>query len=206
MLATKSAILVVDIQNSLATDPQTKIPNATRVCEAGTRILEVARRIRDIRVQKQGQPSESIIIFIQHHESPDEGPLVLGTEPWGLVFTPRKELDGTEEFVVDKSVRNAFSNPALERILRQHGAEELVVFGIQSECCVEATCHGAIDAGFAITLLSGAHSTYPTLDAKPEEIEAQVEARVRERGATVITWEEAVREWEKRGQVLGPYQ
>ncbi|KAK4178053.1 Isochorismatase-like protein [Triangularia setosa] len=205
-MVSKSAILVVDIQNSLVIDPRTKIPHATRVYEAGTRILEMARQIRDTRVREQNQPSNFIIIFVQHHESPDEGPLVLGTEPWGLVFTPRQDLESMEEFIVGKSVRDAFSNPALERTLRQHGAEELVVFGIQSECCVEATCNGAINAGFTITLLSGAHSTYPTPEAEPEDIEAQVEARLRAKGATVVGWEDAVNAWEKKGQILGPYQ
>ncbi|KAK0736619.1 Isochorismatase-like protein [Apiosordaria backusii] len=205
-MVSKSAILVIDIQNSLATDPQTKIPDATRVREAGARILEVARQIRDSRVREMGQPSNFIIIFVQHHESPDEGPLVMGTEPWGLVFTPREDLENVEEFVVDKSVRDAFSNPSLAKILKQHGVQELVAFGIQSECCVEATCNGAINAGFAVALLSGAHSTYPTPEARPEEIEAQVEARLRARGATVVRWEEAVKAWEKKGQILGPYQ
>ncbi|KAK0658720.1 Isochorismatase-like protein [Cercophora samala] len=204
-MSAKTAILVVDIQNSLATDPGTKIPHAARVCEAGTRILQVARRIRDTRVREQGLPPGFITVFVQHQESPDEGLLIWGTEPWGLVFEPRQDLVNEEEFVVAKSVRNAFSNPVLEQILRENGVEDLVIFGIQSECCVEATCHGAIDTGFAITLLSGAHSTYPEPEATPEEIEAQVEARVQARGATVVRWEAAVEAWEKKGQILGPY-
>ncbi|KAK4642182.1 hypothetical protein QC761_507340 [Podospora bellae-mahoneyi] len=205
-MPSKTAILVVDIQNSLATDSGTKIPHAARVCEAGTSILQVARQIRDTRVREHSLPPGFITVFVQHQESPEEGLLVFGTDPWGLVFKPRQGLENGEDFVVAKSVRNAFSNPVLEQILREHGVEELVIFGIQSECCVEATCHGAIDAGFAITLLSGAHSTYPEPEARPEEIEAQVEARVRARGATVVRWEDAVEVWEKKGQVLGPYQ
>ncbi|KAK4675809.1 hypothetical protein QC764_507340 [Podospora pseudoanserina] len=205
-MPSKTAILVVDIQNSLATNPCTKIPHAARVCEAGTSILQVARQIRDTRVREHSLPPGFITVFVQHQESPEEGLLVFGTDPWGLVFKPRQGLENGEDFVVAKSVRTAFSNPVLEQILREHGVEELVIFGIQSECCVEATCHGAIDAGFAITLLSGAHSTYPEPEARPEEIEAQVEARVRARGATVVRWEDAVEVWEKKGQVLGPYQ
>jgi nicotinamidase-related amidase len=80
--------------------------------------------------------------------------------------------------------------------LKAAGVDEIIAFGIQSECCVESTCSGALAAGFGITLLSGAHSTYDSGGKTAEEIEREVEERLRLKGAKVVPWEEAVAAWE----------
>jgi nicotinamidase-related amidase len=66
--------------------------------------------------------------------------------------------------------------------------EHIVAFGIQSECCVGQTSKGAIAAGFDVTLLKGAHSTYDTETKKAEEIERDVEEELKSMGAAVIAW------------------
>jgi len=65
-----------------------------------------------------------------------------------------------------------------------------------SEYCVEESCKGALNAGFKVTLLSGAHSTYNRETQSATEIEREVEARLREKAAVVISWEEAVGAWD----------
>lgn len=79
--------------------------------------------------------------------------------------------------------------------------KEIIAFGIQSECCVESTCSGAIAAGFEVTLLAGAHSTYDDGGKGAVEIEREVEERLRGKGVTLVDWEEAVAGWEKSGHV-----
>ena len=92
---------------------------------------------------------------------------------------------------------NAFqSNPTLFARLREEGVEEIVVCGIQSECCVEATCVGALDEGFRVVLLKGSHSTYDAEKKGAGEIETEVEARLKRKGGWVQSWEEFVRGWE----------
>jgi len=75
-----------------------------------------------------------------------------------------------------------------------------------SEYCVEETCKGALDAGFRVALLSGAHSTYSRETQSVAEIELEVETRFRDRGgaAVVVGWEEAVAAWKARGEVFIP--
>ena len=48
------------------------------------------------------------------------------------------------------------------------------------------TAKGALDAGFDVILLSGAHSTYDTDAKSASEIERDVEKELRQRGAQMI--------------------
>ena len=91
---------------------------------------------------------------------------------------------------------NAFqSNPNLASELKAKGVDHIVAFGIQSECCVEATCAAAVDEGFTVTLLTGAHSTYDLGDKSAREVEGEVEGRLVEKGVILKGWEEIVAEW-----------
>lgn len=80
------------------------------------------------------------------------------------------------------------SNQQLADQLKAEGIEEIVAFGIQSECCVQSTCEGALAAGFKVVLLQGAHSTYDMGSRKAEEIEREVEEKLRKEGASIIPW------------------
>lgn len=71
-----------------------------------------------------------------------------------------------------------------------------MALGIQSECCVEATCARAVDEGFRVTLLRGAHSTYDWGDKSAGEMEAEVEGRLVKKGVELRGWEEVVAEWD----------
>src|SRR5438132_126188 len=88
------------------------------------------------------------------------------------------------------------SNPHLAEMLKRKGVEHIYAFGIQSERCVESTCIGALNSGFRVTLLRGAHSTYDVDGKSAAEVEREVEHRLEERGAQVMDWEALVRRWE----------
>lgn len=81
------------------------------------------------------------------------------------------------------------SNPDLASSLKAQGVETIVACGIQSECCVLATCKGALEAGFKVVLLRGAHSTYDAGDASAEVIEKEVEGGLEGLGVQVIDWD-----------------
>lgn len=72
---------------------------------------------------------------------------------------------------------------------------EIITFGLQSEGCVEATCTGALAAGFGVTVLSGAHSTYDSHGKTAAEIEREIEHRLFTRGARVVPWEKEILTW-----------
>ncbi|KAL2146381.1 hypothetical protein VTI28DRAFT_4134 [Corynascus sepedonium] len=188
-----AALFVIDIQNDLATDPSSKIPHASRIRSSGEKIISAARTA--LQTQKNNTAFRlKSIIFVQHEEGPENGTLVRGSDPWKLVFEP---IPGeATERVVPKWTRDTFeSNPGLAAELKASGTDEIIAFGIQSECCVESTCAGALAAGFKVTLLSGAHSTYDS-DGKPADvIEREVEERLSSQGVKVVPWEEIIAGW-----------
>ena len=101
-----TALFIIDIQNDLATDPKTKIPHAGRVRAAGDEILSAARRVLDAQHSSNPQARpHPILFFVQHHEKPEEGPLVRGSDAWKLVFEPRRESH--LEVVVHKTTRKS---------------------------------------------------------------------------------------------------
>ncbi|PWY93428.1 isochorismatase hydrolase [Aspergillus sclerotioniger CBS 115572] len=201
-MSSRTALFTIDIQNELSLNPQTRIPHADRILTASTEILKTARSIIDAH-RETNRPSPSIIVFVQHEESPTEGgTLIKGSEAWELAFGPRDGVE--EEVLVSKTTGDTFkSNRNLAQKLRAAGVTDIVVFGLQSEACVEATCTGALAAGFRVTLLAGAHSTY---DDQKEgkmavEVEREVERRLSTRGVRVLSWEKAVAGWVERQRV-----
>ncbi|KAF5534042.1 KGD2-2-oxoglutarate dehydrogenase complex E2 component [Fusarium phyllophilum] len=188
-----SVLFVIDIQKDLAFDDKTEIPHAERIRDAGEQILEVARGI--------AADPKPIIVFVQHEESPESGPLVKGSKPWELVF--ENDPNNPRELLVSKNQRDTFkSNPDLAGLLRSKGTQHIVAFGIQSECCVLETCKGALEAGFRVTLLQGAHSTYDTENKQAVQIEQDVENELKALGASVTPWQTAIGQWANTG-VLG---
>ncbi|KIM96859.1 hypothetical protein OIDMADRAFT_58410 [Oidiodendron maius Zn] len=183
---TRTALFVIDIQGELAQDPKTEIPHAKRIREAGDAILTKAREAID-KARANGQHSDLEIVIVQHEEKPEEGTMIRGSKSWELVFAPR-EGDDTE-ILVSKDVSDTFeSNPQLASQLKARGVENIVAFGIQSEYCVRSTCNGALAAGFKVTLLQGAHSTYDVDGKKAEEIETEVGQELKEKGTDIIPW------------------
>ncbi|KAH7242766.1 isochorismatase hydrolase [Fusarium tricinctum] len=188
----KSALFVIDIQKDLALDPKTEIPHAERIRRAGADILSSIRGI-----ETNPKP---IIVFVQHEESPDSGPLVKGADPWKLVF--ENDPSKTNERLVSKNQRDTFkSNPGLADQLKSDGVEHIVAFGIQSECCVSETCKGALEAGFRVTLLHGAHSTYDTETKTALQLEQVVEDELVALGASVSPWESTIAKWRDNGDL-----
>lgn len=93
------------------------------------------------------------------------------------------------------------SNPDLADRLQNAGVDHIIAFGLQSECCVAETCKGALAAGFRLTLLQGAHSTYDDKQKTAADIERQIEEMLVSRGAEVVPWDSAVSRWETAGVV-----
>ena len=84
------------------------------------------------------------------------------------------------------------SNPKLAERLRGEGIGKIVAFGIQSDMCVVSTSKGALAAGFDVTILSGAHSTYDSGGKTAVEIEKQIENELAGLGAHVVPWDDWV--------------
>jgi len=173
-----TALFVIDIQYSLAGDPATRMPHSERLCSAVTEVLKRAREAKE----------PPLIVFVQHEETLESGDLVRGSKSWELVFKP-DEAKG--DWLVDKDVPSTFkSNPDLSQRLRDAAVTNVIGCGFQSEHCVRATLTSALEEGFDVTLLKGAHSTYDDGGKTAEEIERDIEVELKDKGAKIVNWED----------------
>jgi nicotinamidase-related amidase len=162
-----TALLLVDAQrNMLVGDEAAPSTSETRDVLSG--LLDKARNAR------------AVVVHVQNDGlggSVDEP----HTDGWELVFAP---LD--DEVVVRKDECDTFlSNPDLGAVLRDRVVDRVVVAGLQSEFCIDATSRGALGEGFAVVLPRGAHATYNS-DVPAAEVSAGIETSLESEGVEVV--------------------
>lgn len=117
----------------------------------------------------------------------------MATRSWSAKTSVRSQRDKTTYgvFLVELTLQgNTFaSNPQLAEDLRSKDVHTIVLFGIQSECCVLETSRGALANGFTVVLLRGAHSTYGSAEKTATQIEQEVEDTLLKEGVKITQWE-----------------
>ena len=136
------ALVIVDAQRNMLEGSE-PVPSAVDVKAALSGLLDKARAARAVVVHVQNDGSSG---------DPDEP----GIAGWELVFEPAED-----EIVVRKDQSDTFAaNPDLAGLLKDRQVERVVIAGMQSEFCIEATSRGAVREGFSVLLPRGAHATY----------------------------------------------
>lgn len=128
-----TALLVVDMQTSLVAD---ETPNPDEILAAVGELVDHARSVGD-----------PVLWVSDARVTPDAS--------LHAAFTPAKG-----EVMVVKSVRNAFDGTDLDAELTILGVERLVVCGMQSDACIEATVRGGAELGYHMVLVADAHTTH----------------------------------------------
>jgi nicotinamidase-related amidase len=133
------ALLIIDIQRDYFPGGAHPLVGPEAAAAATARVLE---RFRDA-----GEP----VFHLQHvWDAPEATFMRPGTE--GVEIHP-DVAPADDESVIRKAAPNGFVGTALERELRGHGIEELVVAGMMSSMCVDATVRAAVDLGFSATVV-----------------------------------------------------
>ncbi|RAW09628.1 MULTISPECIES: cysteine hydrolase family protein [Paenibacillus] len=65
----------------------------------------------------------------------------------------------TQDVIIEKNFPDSFQDTTLESHLTQLGVNQLIVAGIQTEICVDATCRRAFSLGYDVILAKDGHST-----------------------------------------------
>jgi len=135
----KPALLVIDMQEALV---------GGAYDESG-----VLERIGDIakRMAAAGRP----IIFVQHNHLSFQ-PMMKGAPGW-MIHRDLRALAG--DTTVQKQASDSFYGTGLEAMLRGMAVDTLLITGMQTEFCVDATCRSALSHGFDVVLLSDCHTT-----------------------------------------------
>ena len=131
----KGVLLVVDVQVGVVKD----LWDAPRVIKNASLAVERARA--------QGVP----VVWVQH--SNEELPH--GSPQWQWV----PELAPAQgEPLIHKQFNSAFEQTALDEQLASLGATHITLAGVETNWCIRATAHGALERGYDLTLVKDAHT------------------------------------------------
>jgi nicotinamidase-related amidase len=141
-MASDRTLLVIDIQRDYFPGGAYPLVEPQAAAEAARRVLDSFR--------EAGDP----VIHMKHvWDAPDAAFMKPGTE--GVEIHPLVEpADG--ELVLEKATPNSFVGTPLESELRERDPDQLVVAGMMSSMCVDATVRAAADLGFSATVVHDA--------------------------------------------------
>ncbi len=74
------------------------------------------------------------------------------------------------DVTIDKWYPDAFKETTLQAELAARGIRSLVIGGMQSEYCIDATSRGAVELGYQVTVANDAHSTYASGSSSASDI------------------------------------
>lgn len=150
-----TALLIIDVQQALC--------SGEYECFEINRVIETINHL-SIRARIAGVP----VVFIQHEE--EGGPLVHDSAGWqlaeGLVTDP-------EDKFVRKTTPDSFYQTNLEKLLPREDFERLIICGLQTDYCVNATVRQALKLGYDVELAADAHSTIDNGNSTAEDIIAE---------------------------------
>lgn len=95
------------------------------------------------------------IIFIQHNHASFE-PMMKGNAGWKI--HPRLTPEPTD-IRIEKEASDAFYGTDLASLLKDLGVNTIVLCGMMTEYCVDASARSALSHDFDVTLVSDAHTT-----------------------------------------------
>lgn len=135
-----TALLIVDVQEGLVR----KGPYAWAKMRAGLeRLLARARQ--------NGLP----VIYVRHDGGPG-GELEHGAPGWQIFEGIAPQGD---EAIFEKHFNSAFHETGLHEHLQQRGIGTLVLAGMQTEYCIDATCKAAFGLGYRVLAPKGCSTT-----------------------------------------------
>jgi nicotinamidase-related amidase len=135
-----TAVLVIDVQEAMCSGEW-----------AAFDIDGVIERINGL--TEQARAAGAPVIFIQHE---DDGALAHGSEGWALASKLRT---ASGDVLMRKTACDSFHATGLQQMLQDRQATTLVVCGLQSEYCVDATTRRALALGYPVVLVADGHST-----------------------------------------------
>ncbi len=135
-------LLIIDIQRDYFPGGAYPLVEPEAAAESARRVLDSFRAA--------GDP----VIHMKHvWDAPDAEFMRPGTE--GVEIHPTVE-PAEGEPVLEKANPNSFLDTGLEQELRKHDTDDLVVAGMMSSMCVDATVRAAADLGFSPTVIHDA--------------------------------------------------
>ena len=136
-----TALLVIDVQQGLIDE------GAYKADELLANVDSLTSRARGANVP---------VIYVQH-DAGDPRDSLYPTSPGHEIVQSIAPHQG--ELVLNKNTASAFESTPLQKELDALGIHKLIVAGMQTDECVNATTRSAVKLGYDVTLVSDAHTT-----------------------------------------------
>lgn len=144
----KTAMLVVDMQNALILEH----PYDEK------RLIKTVAQMEEICRQKGIE-----VIFLRH----EDNNLVRGENGFEIYS---KVAPKQGEKIIDKKYNSAFRETGLDDYLKEQGVTKLIVTGLQTDFCVDATVKVAYELGYDVIVPRGGHTTFDNRYLSGEEL------------------------------------
>ena len=106
---------------------------------------------------KKARANSVPVIFVQHDDTPPDDLLVPNTPAWQI--HPQIALLPGEKVFEKKRSDSFYETPLQDELLRL-GIQHLIIGGMQTEFCVDATSRRAVELGYSVTLVANGHTTF----------------------------------------------
>jgi nicotinamidase-related amidase len=168
-------LMLLDLQRDFL-EPEGRMP----VAEDQVEELVASVNALIVRAQREGRP----IVRVVNAFSP--------TDHLGNLFRNSAAVKGTagadpdprvilaEAPTFEKEAPDAFTNPRLDKRLRELQIDHLVVTGVFADQCVSSTIQGALNRGYRVTVVE------PAVAAGTAAARANALKSLRERGVAVV--------------------
>jgi len=137
--------MLIDIQNDYFPNGNMELHNSNEACENAAAILNACRE------------NDMLIIHVQHVSLGEQAsffiPNTVGVDIHPSVFPKMNEK------LIQKNSPNSFLSTDLEEHLKENNINELIIGGMMSHMCIDATVRAAKDKGYKVTLIHDACAT-----------------------------------------------
>ena len=142
-------VLVIDVQKGITDN---RLYNFEGFVENTTKIIDTARA------------NGVEVIYVQHDDGPGTG-FSFGDVDFEIADEVAPQ-DG--EKIYYKTINTCFGNAELVDYLNQHANKQLMVVGLQTNFCIDATVKSAFERGYEVIIPEGTNSTFDNdyMDAK----------------------------------------
>lgn len=134
-------LLVIDMQKGIA---DSELYNYETFMDRTARLIDTARK------------NQVEVVYVQHDAGPGSG-LSAGDEDFEIadLVAPEK---GEKVFI--KTINSCFGNKDFTKYMEEQEDKRLMIIGLQTNYCVDATVKSAFERGYQVIIPEGANSTF----------------------------------------------
>ena len=134
-------LLVIDVQKGITDD---RLYDFNNFIDSTKRVIDAARK------------NNVEIIYVQHDDGPGTG-FSIGDEEFEI--SDQVAPVGDEKIFI-KEINSCFGNPEFVKYLDSLNDKDLMVVGLQTNFCIDATVKSAFERGYKVYIPEGTNSTF----------------------------------------------